>query len=64
MRWNSSITQNLAVGDAVERDAADKAEVFGVGLLGSGARKPQHHLFGRMLDAEPKFVMRGKSLRP
>ena len=44
---NSFLAQHLAVGDAVQRDAAGEAEVLGARFPSArAARQPQHDLFG------------------
>ena len=45
-----AVAQNLAIGDAIERHAAGKAEVSRLGLLGEAARHPQHRLIQHRLD--------------
>ena len=45
-----AVAQDLAVGDAVERDAAGEAEVVEAVFARQRARKPQHHLLGHRLD--------------
>ena len=47
---NLPVAQHLAVGDAVERDAAGEAQVLLAGLLGETARQAQHHLLDHRLD--------------
>ena len=48
--FERAVAQQLAVADAVERDAAGKAQVAGAGLAGERAGKPQHHLFRHLLE--------------
>jgi len=45
-----SFAQQLAVGDAVERDAAGEAEVLLAGFFLDSPGQLQHHLFGDRLD--------------
>ena len=45
-----AVAQHLAVGHAVERDAAGEAQVLRAGLGRERAREPQHDLLGHRLD--------------
>ena len=45
-----AVAQDLAVGDAIERDAAGEAEIVEAVLARQRARQPQHHLLGHRLD--------------
>ena len=45
-----TIAQHLAVGDAIQRDAAGKAQVPRAGLLREAARQPQHGFIQYRLD--------------
>ena len=45
-----AVAQHLAVGDAIERDAAGEAEILHAGLARERAREPQHDFLGRHLD--------------
>ncbi len=44
-----TVAQHLAIGHAVERDTARKAEVFLAGLFADRAGKAPHHLLGHRL---------------
>src|SRR5215475_16222559 len=45
-----AVTQDLAVGDAIERHTARQAEIVEAMLALERARQPQHHLLGHFLD--------------
>ena len=45
-----AVAQDLAVGHAVERDAAGETEIVEPVLAGERARQPQHDLLGHLLD--------------
>jgi hypothetical protein len=46
----SAVAQHLAVGDAIERDAAGEAEIGHFVLAGKRAREPQDHVLGDGLN--------------
>ena len=45
-----AVAQNLAIGDAIERDAAGETEIFKAMIARERARQPQHHLLRHLLD--------------
>ena len=49
-----TIAQNLAIGDAIERDATSKAEIFNLVCLRKVARHAQHDFFGDLLHGRGK----------
>ncbi len=44
------LTQDAAVGDAIERDTAGKTQVSQTGLAMGEPRHLEHHLFGDVLN--------------
>src|SRR5579875_882972 len=48
------LSQELAVGDAVERDAARKTEIFDIQFAPGGTREPAYDFFGHLLDRRRK----------
>ena len=51
------VTQQLAVGDTVERHPAGETEIFQPGLFGRRTRKLEHHLLGHLLHRSGEIHM-------
>jgi hypothetical protein len=56
----AAVAKDLAIGDAIERHAAGKAEVFRSGLPGKVARQPQHGFIQHRLNRGRDIHVKGR----